>query len=82
VEFDAEVMAKERLQVPARMKGGGIKRALEVRYPTFLGALLDVLPRCVDMKDKNGEIVKGNYSDQLTEVIGEDTVNEAGNRNT
>jgi hypothetical protein len=64
------------------MKGGGIKRAADVKYPTFLGALLDVLPRCVDRKDKNGEIVKGIYSDQLTEVIGEGTFGQAGNRNT
>jgi hypothetical protein len=66
VKFDTEVMAKERLRLPARMKGGGIKRAADVKYPAFLGALLSVLPRCVDKKDKNGEIVKGIYSDQLT----------------
>ncbi len=48
VEFDAEVMVKERLRLPARMKGGGIKRAADVKYPTFLGALLDVLPMCAD----------------------------------
>ena len=81
VEFDTEVMAKERLRLLARMKGGGIKRAADVKYPSFLGAILDVLPRCVDMKDKNGEIVKGIYSDHLTEVIGEGAFDEAGNRN-
>ena len=57
-------------------EGGGIKRAADVKYPTFLGALLDVLPGCVDRKDKNGEIGKGIYSDKLTEVIG--AFDEAG----
>ena len=37
VEFDTEVMAKERLRLQARMKGGGIKRAADVKYLTFLG---------------------------------------------
>jgi hypothetical protein len=54
VDFDTEVMAKERLRLPARMKGGGIKRATDTRYPSFPGALLDILPRCVDKKENNG----------------------------
>ena len=37
VELDTEVMAKERLRLQARMKGGGIKRATDVKYLTFLG---------------------------------------------
>ena len=37
VEFDTEVMAKERLRLQARMKGGGIKRATDVKYLTFQG---------------------------------------------
>ena len=63
VDFDTEVMAKERLRLPARMKGGGIKRATDLRYPAFLGALLDILPICVDRKDSSGEITKGIYAD-------------------
>ena len=59
VDFDTEVMAKERMRLPARMKGGGIKRATNTRYPTFLGALLDILPKCVDKKESNGEVTKG-----------------------
>ena len=70
VNFEAELMAKERLRLPARMKGGGIKRSTDSRYPAFLGALLDILPRCVDGKERNGEVTKGTYSDQLTEVVG------------
>jgi hypothetical protein len=71
VSFDTEVMAKERLRLPARMKGGSIKRAADLRYPAFLGALLDILPRCVDRTDSNGGVTRGKYADQLTAVIGE-----------
>ena len=69
VNFETEMMARERLRLPARMKGGGIKRATYSRYPAFLGAMLDILPRCVDRKDRNGEITVGIYSDQLTGVV-------------
>ncbi len=81
MNFDTEVMAKEMLRLPARMKGGGIKRATDTRYPAFLGALLDILPRCEDRKDISGEITKGTYSDQLTAVIGEGAFDEEGHRN-
>ncbi len=50
VNFDTKEMAKERLRLPARMKGGGIKSVEEKRYPAFLGAILDVLPRLIDRK--------------------------------
>jgi hypothetical protein len=40
------------------------------------------LPRCVDRKERNGEITKGTYSDQLTEVVGEGAFDEEGHRNT
>ncbi len=52
------------------MKGGGVKRFEDVRYPAFLGALLDTMPKCIDMKDGNGEVTKGYYLEQFTEVIG------------
>jgi hypothetical protein len=32
VDFDSEDTARERLRIPARMKGGGIGRATETRY--------------------------------------------------
>ena len=36
VDFDGEDAARERLRIPARMKGGGIRRAAETRYPAFV----------------------------------------------
>ena len=49
---NAEQVAKDRLRLPARLKGGGIKSMGHMRRPAFLGALLDELPRCID-KRKN-----------------------------
>ena len=45
IDFDQYEGAKERLRLPTRMKGGGIKRMEDIRYPAFLGALLDILPK-------------------------------------
>ena len=45
VDFDTEETSRERLRLPARMKGGGLKRAIDTRYPAFIGARLNVLPR-------------------------------------
>jgi len=67
----------ERLRLPARMKGGGIKRA----RPAFLGALLDILPRCIDRKAGNGEEIPRYYSEQLTEAIGKGAYDAEGHRN-
>jgi hypothetical protein len=53
VDFDTEGAARKRLRLPTRMKGGGIKRATDTKYPTFWGALLDVLPRCIDTRDEH-----------------------------
>ena len=70
VEFDMDKTATERLRLPARMKGGGIKSATDTRRPAFLGAVLDILPRCIDRKAENGEEMPGYYSEQLTWEIG------------
>ena len=81
VDFDIEEAAQERLKIPARMKGWGIKKVEDTRYPAFLGALLDVLPRCVDITEANGECNPGYYTQQLTEVIGEGAYDNNGHGN-
>ena len=81
VDFDLEAAARERLRLPARMKGGGIKRAADTRRPAFLGALLDVLPRCIDKKSANGEDMPGYYAEQLTEVLGKGVHDAEGHMN-
>ena len=46
-----------------------------------MGALLDILPRVVDRKDKDGETVKGVYADHITAVIGAGAFDETIHRN-
>jgi hypothetical protein len=64
------------------MKGGGVKRATDKRYPAFLGAMLDVLPIMIDMEDENREVTVGVYSSQLPHIIGEGAYDAEGHRNT
>ncbi len=45
IDFDQDEGAKKRLIFPAKMKGGSIRRMEDLRYPTFWGALLDILPK-------------------------------------
>jgi hypothetical protein len=81
VHFDGEEAAREKLRIPTRMKGGGIGRATETRYPSFLGALLDILPRCIDRTEDNCECIPRYYTQQLTEALGEGAYASDGHRN-
>ncbi len=82
VSFETNEMARERLRLPARIKGGGMKNAMDRRYPAFPGALMDVLPRLIDRKADNGEITAGVYAAQMTGIIGEGAYDAGGHRNT
>jgi hypothetical protein len=82
VDFDTEESSRERLRLPTRMKGGGIKRATDTRYPTFLRALLDILPRCIDRRDEHGEAQPIYYSQQPTETFGNRAYDSGGHRST
>jgi len=55
--------------------------ATDTRRPAFLGALLDILPRCIDMKENNGEDMPGYYSEQLTDALGKGAYDAEGQRN-
>ena len=46
---------RDRLRLPAMFKEGGIRKLEDLRWPTFLGALLDTLPKCIDRKDDKEE---------------------------
>ena len=81
VEFDMDEATLERLRLPARMKGGGIKRAANTRHPEFLGVLLDILPRCIDKKADNGEEMPGYLSEQLTGALGKGAYDANGHKN-
>ena len=66
------------IEVTCENERGRHQEGNGLEIPDFMGALLDILPRCVDMKERNGEITKGTYSDQLTEVVGEGAFDEEG----
>jgi hypothetical protein len=55
IRFDAERVAKDRLRQPARLKGGGIRSMGDMQQLAFMGAILHVLPSCIDGTRPNGE---------------------------
>ncbi len=55
IGLDAEPVAKDKLRLPARHKGGGVKSMMDLRRPAFLGAIRDILPRRIDKRGPNGE---------------------------
>jgi hypothetical protein len=81
IDFEDEEMAEERLRLPARMNGGGIKKQTNMRRPAFLGALLDMLPRCVGITEVNGIVQRDYYTKQLQTKIGEGAYKHDGHRN-
>ncbi len=46
-----------------------------------MGAILDILPRCIDIKDENRCTVKGVFSTQLGFVIGASAYDKVGHVN-
>jgi hypothetical protein len=53
IDFEQEEMVEERLRLSARMKGGGIQKQIDTKRPMFLDALLDILPRCIEITEAN-----------------------------
>ncbi len=49
-----------------------------LRQPTFLGGILNMLPRCIDSKEEEEEKVKGIYTRQLGDIIGEGAYEATG----
>ena len=72
IDFEEEEVAEERLRLSARMKGRGVKKLIDLRIPAFMGALLGILPRCIDIAEENGEVTKGYYNQHLTKKSGKE----------
>jgi hypothetical protein len=81
IRFYAEHIAKDRMRLPARLKGGGIKRMADLRRPAFLGALLDVLPKCIGRIGPSGEVTEGIHNNILTNAIGRGAYDQNGHKN-
>jgi hypothetical protein len=45
VNLGTDKLAHRRLGIQARLKGGELKSLMELRHPTFFGAILDMLSR-------------------------------------
>jgi hypothetical protein len=71
IRFNAEKVAKDSLRLPTRFQGGGVRSMVDMRNPAFLGAILDVLPRCIDRTSPNGAKTIVIYSNTLTNAIGD-----------
>ena len=59
ISFNAKPIAKDRLRLSARLKGEGIRSMPDLRRPAFPGAILDILPRCIDRRGPDGEEMEG-----------------------
>ena len=68
--------ALSRLRIPLRLRGGGLRSSLRTRHAAFWGSVNASFPRLVDTEDKEGEVVPGFFSSQLSERIGRGTFNE------
>ena len=59
IDFGAEELAKQRLNIPARRKGGGLRNPADLRATAYVGAILDILPRCIG-KEETGNSSMGS----------------------
>ena len=81
-KFNADEVAKDRLRLPSKLKGGELCSISDLKRPTFTGAIFDILPRCIVRKGPNGELTTRVYSRQLTDYIGRGAYDAEGQRKT
>ena len=81
IRFNVEPVAKDRLRLPAWLKGGGIRTMPDMRRPVFHGAILDILLRCIDKRGPNGEEIEGVYNNIPTKSIGRGAYDQDGHIN-
>ncbi len=81
IDFEEKEMAEERMRLPARMKCRSVEKQMNMRRPAFLGALLEILPRFIDITEANGEVQNGYYTKQLQTEIGEGDYKHDGHKN-
>ena len=81
IDFGTEELARERPSIPTMLKGRGLRKPTVLRAPAFVGAIFDILTRCIDRKDETGELTKGVYAKQLSGVIGEGAYDMTAHRN-
>ena len=68
--FPEGSIARRRLHLPVRDKGGGIRSAVETSKAAFIGGFCAAVNNFIDNKDKEGIVHKGLYHDSLVNVLG------------
>ena len=56
--------ARERVRLPIRHKGCGLRQAVDRRFPQFLGAAAQSLMHMMDRVDKGGNVIRGRFDTQ------------------
>jgi hypothetical protein len=57
IDFDAWTeIAKERMRLPIRFKGLGLRQAADRRYPQYIGALTQSTPQLINRSTQNNTI--------------------------
>ena len=69
VDFESDEVARRRLRLPARRRGGGVRSHIETTAAAFCGAVNQAVPRFIDHTDDAGEVVAG-YFPSLVSVLG------------
>jgi hypothetical protein len=69
--------ARTRLGLAARHRGGGLRSAVSLIHPAFLGAFMGVAPRFLDRLSGTGALETGGFQSQLHHVFGNGCFNAA-----
>ena len=69
-------IARERMRLPLRNKGCGLREAEDRRHAQFIGAVAQCVPQLIDRLDKEGNIVPGRLNtESVIEYLGEGSFN-------
>jgi hypothetical protein len=66
---DAEV-ARRRLRLPVRLRGGGVRSHVETTRAAFVGMMVKNLPHMIDSVEGSGRVVRGFFHSQLVLHLG------------
>ena len=69
-------IARERMRLPLRNKGCGLREAADRAYAQFMGAVAQCIPQLIDRIDKEGNIIPGRLNIEcVIEYLGEGSFN-------
>ncbi|KAJ8605904.1 hypothetical protein CTAYLR_004198 [Chrysophaeum taylorii] len=68
--FDSTGIVLQRLRLPARSGGGGIRSCADLSPAAFVGTAAQALPHLVDLRDPTGAVEVPGYLPRLASVLG------------